>query len=126
MTPFLGTIDVVTVPVHPNVRDAACASDDTISTDSSRDVCDPVSKLPLVHARIYLVPVLAPMAWLRQLGDIRCTQAECGCGATLCVKIYANRQTIGFLHPPHLPNVSIFRLSGGPSVHLRGSIHGIS
>src|SRR5262252_1771123 len=74
MTPFLGTFDVVTVPVHPNVRDAACASDDTISTDtsadSSRDVCDPVSKLPLVHARIYLVPVLAPMAWLRQLGDI--------------------------------------------------------
>jgi hypothetical protein len=52
----------------------------------SRDVCDPVSKLPLVHARIYLFPVLAPMASRRQLGDIRCTQAECGCGATLYVK----------------------------------------
>ena len=71
----MGTFDVVTVPVHPNVRDAACASDDTISSDtsadSSRDVCDPVSKLPLVHARIYLFPFLAPMAWLRQVGDIR-------------------------------------------------------
>ena len=48
------------LPVHSNDRDAACASDDTISTDtsadSSRDVCDPVSKLPLVHARIYLFP----------------------------------------------------------------------
>jgi hypothetical protein len=87
----LGTFDVVTVPVHPNVRDAACASDDTIRTDTSadrsRDVCDRVSKLPLVHARIYLFPVLAPMAWLRQLGDIRCTQAECGSGATLYVKV---------------------------------------
>ena len=90
MTPSLGTFDVVTVPVHSNDRGAACASDDTISTDtsadSSRDVCDPVSKLPLVHARIYLFPVLAPMASLRQLGDIRCTLAECGCGATLYVK----------------------------------------
>src|SRR6516225_8740297 len=57
MTPSLGTFDVVTVPVHSNVRDAACASDDTISTDtsadSSRDVCDPVSKPPLVHAPGY-------------------------------------------------------------------------
>ena len=118
MTPSVGTFDVVTVPVHPNVRDAACASDDTISTDtsadSSRDVCDPVSKLPLVHAGIYLFPVLAPMAWLRQLGDIRCTQAECGRVATLCVKFTLKHQEIGFLHPLHLPNVAIFRLSGSP------------
>ena len=49
---------LVTVPVHPHDRDPACASDDTISitdtsADSSRDVCDPVSKRPLVHAPGY-------------------------------------------------------------------------
>jgi hypothetical protein len=44
-------------------------------------------------------------AWLRQLGDIRCTQAECGFRATL----YANRpnfhqsQGIGFPHFLKLP-----------------------
>src|SRR5215467_1671179 len=105
MTPSLGTIDVVTLPVHPNVRDAACASDDTISTDtsadSSRDVCDPVSKLPLVHARIYLFPVLAPMAWLRQRAGGVWLRGNA------LPQIHANRQEMGFPHPLHLPNVAV-------------------
>jgi len=100
----LGTLDVVTVPVHSNDRDAACAPDDTISTDtsadSSRDVCDPVSKLPLVHARIY--PLSCPRAY-----GLPNTQAECGRGATLYVKICANRREIGFYPPLDLPNVAI-------------------
>jgi hypothetical protein len=128
-TPSLGTFDVVTVPVHPNVRDAACASDATIRTDtsadSSRDVCDRVSKLPRSRQDIPLscprAYGLAPPAWRYSLhaGGVWLR-------GNALRQIYAYRQEIGFLHPLHLPNVAIFRLSGGPSVHLRGSIHGIS
>src|SRR5262249_18519307 len=107
VTPSSGTFDVVTGPVHPNVRDAACASDDTISTDtsadSSRDVCDPVSKLPLVHARIYLLSCpraygLAPPAW--RAGGVWLR-------GNALPQIHANRQEMGFPHPLHLPNVAV-------------------
>ena len=119
----------IPVPVHSNDRDPACASDDTISTDtsadSSRDACDPVSKLPLVHARD--IPLSCPRAY-----GLANTQAECVFRATLYLnrrlapRIVTTPQETGFSHPLHLPNVAIFRLSGGPSVHLGGSIHGIS
>jgi len=55
------------------------------------------------------------MAWLRQLGE----QAECGCGATLCLKFTLIAKRWGFpTHSTYL--MSLSQANWWPSVHLRG------
>src|SRR5262252_4084032 len=66
MTPSLGTFDVVTVPVHPNVRDAACER-------TTLDVLN--AQQELVNARVALATaqhdrVVASYTLLAAVGDL--------------------------------------------------------
>ena len=70
-------------PCTPTIGTQLARLDDTISTDtsadSSRDVCDPVSKLPPRSRQD--MPLSCPRAY-----GLANTQPECGSGATLYVK----------------------------------------
>src|SRR6516164_657541 len=116
-TPSLGTFDVVTVPVHSNDRDPACASDDTISTDtsadSSRDVVILFPSGPSFTRQD--IPLSCPRAY-----GLANTQAECGRGATLCLnrslvpRIVTTPQEVRVFPPPSTSLMSLSQASRWP------------